>query len=342
MFRKIIVTLILIVSLTSCTEAPVPQVDLFQTTYALGTVISINLYDQGSQALMNELITRIAEIEGMMSAQEEASEVSEISRQAGIAPVKVSPETYEVVQRALYYAELSNGSFDPTIEPIVQLWRIGTEEPRVPEPAEIDNALTLVDYTKVVLNEAEQSIYLSDVGMSLDLGGIAKGYAADELVKLLDAAAVDRAMINLGGNIYAYGEKADGEAFKVAIQTPYDQRNTYFGYVTLKDMTVVTSGPYERYFEKDGQIYHHIFDANTGYPIESDVASVSVVAEKSMDGDALSTVLFTMSPEAGLKLIESLEGIECIYVDKSFALTLSTGLNNNFTLTDKTYKMSHE
>ncbi len=342
MFRKIVVTFILIVTLTSCTEAQVPQVDLIQTTYALGTVISINLYDQGSQALMNELITRIAEIEGMMSAQEDASEVSEITRQAGIAPVKVSPETFEVVQRALYYAELSSGSFDPTIGPIVQLWRIGTKNPRVPEPAEIEEALLFVDYTKVVLNEVEQTIYLSDVGMSLDLGGIAKGYAADELVKLLDASYIERAMINLGGNIYAYGEKADGKAYKVAIQTPYDQRNTYFGYVTLRNMTVVTSGPYERYFEKDGQIYHHIFDATTGYPIQSDVASVSVVAEQSMDGDALSTLLFTMSPEAGLKLIESLEGIECIYVDKSFSLTLSTGLNNNFTLTDETYKLSKE
>lgn len=334
--KRIILVMTIMAMLSSCTQ--VPQEDLSQTTYALGTVININLYDQGDQALMNALIDRVGAIEAMMSAQMEDSEVSEITRQAGIAPVVVSPETFEVVQRALYYADLSKGSFDPTIGPIVQLWGIGTEEARVPDPGEIQATLKSVDYTKVVLDEANQSVYLSKLGMSLDLGGIAKGFVADELVEILDQSDVERAMINLGGNIYAYGEKADGENYKVAIQTPYDTRNTYFGYVSIKNMTVVTSGPYERFFEEDGQLYHHIFDANTGYPIQSDVASVSIIAPHSMDADALSTLLFTMNPEEGLALIEALDDINCIYVDKSFNLRMTEGLVASFTLTDQSYQ----
>lgn len=335
--KRLMIVAMLITIFTSCSQTP--KEDLTQTTYALGTVININLYDQGDQGLMTALIERVGEIEGLMSAQIEDSEVSEITRQAGINPVPVSAETFEVVQRAIYYATLSQGSFDPTIGPIVDLWGIGTEEARVPQAEEIEAALKYVDYRQVVLDEAAQSVYLSQPGMSLDLGGIAKGYVADELVDLLDQAGIERAMINLGGNIYAYGEKADGESYKVAIQTPYDERNTYFGYVSLKNMTVVTSGPYERYFEEDGQLYHHIFDANTGYPIQSEVASVSIIAPKSMDADALSTLLFTMAPEEGLALIGSLEGINCIYVDKDFNLRISEDLVPSFTLTDTSYTL---
>ncbi len=329
----------LVLGIAGCNTAEVStnQGDLTQTTYALGTVININLYDQGDQTLMDEMIARVAAIENLMSAQIDDSEVSRITQQAGISPVVVSDETYEVVKKALYYAELSSGRFDPTIGPIVDLWGIGTEEARVPEQEEIDAALAYVDYSKIVLDDEEQTVFLSEEGMSLDLGGIAKGYTADVLVAMLDEANVERAMINLGGNIYAYGIKADGSPYKVAIQTPYDTRNTYFGYVEVSDMTVVTSGPYERYFEEAGQMYHHIFDAKTGYPTNGDVVSVSVIGPTSMDADALSTMLFTMSPEEGLAMIESIEGVDCVYVDEAYNLTLSEGLKDTFILTDEQY-----
>ena len=333
------VLLLAISLLSSCGPTETVVEDLSQTTYALGTVISINLYDQGDQALMDQLIARVSVIEGLMSAQIETSEISEIMNQAGIEPVKVSEETFYVIERALYYADLSGGKFDPTIGPIVDLWGIGTEDARVPDQGEIDEALQYVDYNLIELDEAALTVYLPLEGMSLDLGGIAKGYVADELVKVLDEGQVERAMINLGGNVYAYGEKANGELYKVAIQTPYDTRNTYFGYTELQDATVVTSGPYERYFEEDGVIYHHIFDAHTGYPLQGDVVSVSIVSPNSIDADALSTLLFTMSPEDGLELIESIVGIECVYVDKSFKLTLSSGLIDNFVLTDDQYEI---
>ncbi len=338
--KKIVAVLLILVTITGCQTAP--EEDLVQTTYALGTVITINLYDQGDEALMKTLIDKVTDIEQKMSSQKETSEVNAITAGAGVEPVIVSEDTFQVIQKALTYSELSDGRFDPTIRPILDLWQIGTDDARVPEAGEIEEALPFVDYSKVVLDEESQAVYLPETGMALDLGGIAKGYVADELVKLLDEYQIERAMINLGGNIYAYGEKASGEPYKIAIQTPYDTRNTYFGFVELRDMTVVTSGPYERFFEEEGSFYHHIFDAKTGYPTSGEVVSVSVITKNSMDADALSTLLFTMSPDEGLALIESMEGTECIYVDKDYGLILSSGLKETFTLTDTQYKILND
>ncbi|PKM54770.1 FAD:protein FMN transferase [Petrocella atlantisensis] len=309
------------------------------TTYALDTVITINLYDEGSEAIFTRMTNRINEIETLMSKHIAGSEVDLINQNAGIKPVVVSQDTYKVVERALMYAKLSKGSFDPTIGPIVDLWGIGTEEARVPSRDEITQKLNYVDYEAIILDEQEGSVYLSKTDMSIDLGAIAKGFVADELVLLLRNEGISKAIINLGGNVYAYGEKDNGDEWKIAIQTPYDQRNVNFGYVEIKDKTVVTSGPYERYFEEDGKTYHHIFDANTGYPIDGETVSVTIVTQSSMDADALSTLLFTMNQKEGLDLIESIDGVECLYIDQDYEIRMSSGFEEMFTLTDHTYKI---
>ncbi|MBN4069285.1 MAG: thiamine biosynthesis protein ApbE [Alkaliphilus sp.] len=314
---------------------------LSQTTFALGTVININLYDEGSQELMTELIEKISNIEKAMSKNLKDSEISQINRQAGIAPVKVSEETYFVLERAIEFAELSDGKFDPTIGPIIDLWGIGTEAAKVPDAKELSKRLSKVDYKKVQLNKEEQTIYLELEGMALDLGGIAKGYTADALVQLLQANQVNKAMLNLGGNVFAYGEKNNGKPWKIAIQNSFDQRNNYFGYVEVVNKTVVTSGSYERYFEEEGHVYHHIFDATTGVPVQTEAVSVSVIADSSTDADALSTILFTLSIKEGIALVENLEGIECIYVTADKEIYLSSGVKEIFTLTDERYVIKH-
>jgi len=309
------------------------------TTYALDTVITINLYDEGSEAIFTRMTNRINEIETLMSKHIAGSEVDLINQNAGIKPVVVSQDTYKVVERALIYAKLSNGSFDPTIGPIVDLWGIGTEDARVPSRDEITQKLNYVDYEAIILDEQVGSVYLSKTDMSIDLGAIAKGFVADELVLILRNEGISKGIINLGGNVYAYGEKDNGDEWKIAIQTPYDQRNVNFGYVEIKDKTVVTSGPYERYFEEDGKTYHHIFDANTGYPIDGETVSVTIVTQSSMDADALSTLLFTMNQKDGLDLIESIDGVECLYIDQDYEIRMSSGFEEMFTLTDHTYKI---
>lgn len=335
MIKKIIGIMLCIVVLSGCSEKD--KEPLTKTVYALGTVITINLYNEGSEELLDTLTKRIVDIEQKMSTSISTSDVSKVNQSAGENWVKVSEGTYEVIKRALYFSKLSEGRFDLTIGPIVNLWGIGTEAANLPNQAAISAALILVDYNKIEINDDEMSIYLPIKGMSIDLGGIAKGYVADELVKILKEKKIKKAMINLGGNIYAYGVKDSGNEWKIAIQNPYDQRNEYFGYIELIDKTVVTSGPYERYFEEDGKIYHHIFDAHTGYPIEGDIVSVTVVSDKSIEADALSTVLYTFSQEDGLKLIESMDGVECIYVDKDNQIVLSSGLKDVFVLTDEGY-----
>ncbi|MDF1617583.1 FAD:protein FMN transferase [Petrocella sp. FN5] len=311
------------------------------TTYALDTVITINLYDEGSEAIFTRMTNRIHEIEALMSKHIEGSEVDLINQNAGIKPIVVSQDTYQVIERALLYAKLSKGSFDPTVGPIVDLWGIGTEEAKVPSADEITEKLMYVDYEAIILNEFDRSVYLSKTDMAIDLGAIAKGYVADELALVLKSEGINKAIINLGGNVYAYGEKDSGDDWKIAIQTPYDQRNVNFGYVEIKNKTVVTSGPYERYFEKDGKTYHHIFDANTGYPVEGETISVTIVTQSSMDADALSTLLFTMNQQEGLDLIESMDGVECLYIDRDYEIRMSSGFEEIFTLTDNTYKVVH-
>lgn len=197
------------VIITGCTQAPKEPLTK-KTTYALGTVITINLFDEGDETLMSSLVTRVTEIEQLMSMQQTTSELSAITEAAGREAVLVSEETYIVIKEALKYAQLSEGSFDPTVAPIIKLWSIGTEDARLPEVSEIDQALAYVDYSLVELSDTDRSVYLPLAGMSLDLGSIAKGYAADEVVRLLKEADVKKAMIDLGGNIYAHGLKIVG------------------------------------------------------------------------------------------------------------------------------------
>ncbi|PHS35148.1 MAG: thiamine biosynthesis protein ApbE [Alkaliphilus sp.] len=316
--------------------------DLSQTTFALGTVININLFDEGSQELMTEIIEKISIIEKAMSRKLKDSEISQINRQAGISPVKVSEETFFIIDKAIQFAKLSNGKFDPTLGPVIELWGIGTEAAKVPDSKELSKVLSKVDFRKIQLDKKEQTVFLELEGMALDLGGIAKGFVADAVIELLRENKINNAMLNLGGNVFAYGEKDNGEPWKIAIQNSFNQRNSYFAYVEIVDKSVVTSGSYERYFEENGLAYHHIFDAVTGFPVQTEVVSVTVIAASSTDADALSTILFALPIAEGIALVEKLEGIECIYVTEDNKIYLSSGAKEFFVLTDSSYVVNSD
>ncbi|MDR1211339.1 MAG: FAD:protein FMN transferase, partial [Spirochaetaceae bacterium] len=198
-----------------------------QTEYVLGTVCSINLYGRGSARLYRSIFDRFREIEGRMSANIEDTELEKINVQAGIAPVKVHQDLVEVLLRARYFAEITGGAFDPTIGPLVKLWNIGFDGARVPSQEEIDSALPLVNWRDLVIDEDAGTVFLAKPGMRLDIGGIAKGYAADEAVSLIRRAGIPRAIVDLGGNIFAYGEKEGGQPWRVGIQNPSGLRNDY-------------------------------------------------------------------------------------------------------------------
>lgn len=336
-FKKISMLLLCVCFLLTGCQSKVDETPVSRTQFVLGTVVTIDLYDNGTEAILDKAFERLLEIENLMSANLEASEISRVNSLAGKEAVVVSDDTFTVIQQGLYYGDLSRGAFDISMEPVVHLWNIGTDQAKVPDMSVLQEVIRKVDYKEVILDEDDQSVFLPKEGMGLDLGGIAKGYAADEIVKLLENEGVTKAMLNLGGNVYAMGTKSPNTQWKIGIQNPFDVRNAYFGVVTIADKSVVTSGPYERYFEENGKRYHHIFDVETGMPVENNIASVSVIADVSMDGDALSTSLYVLGIDQGIALVESLEGVECIFVTQDKVVTISSGLKDIFSIEDLEY-----
>jgi thiamine biosynthesis lipoprotein len=310
-----------------------------QTEFVLGTVCTINLYRKGTPQVYRTLFSRLREIEGIMSANRADSDLARVNRNAGLMPVPVPPELITALSRARYFAGISGGAFDPTIGPLVKLWGIGADTARVPGEEEIRAALALVNWRELEIDDKAGTVYLPRPGMALDLGGIAKGYAADAVTALIREAGLSRAVIDLGGNIFALGEKSRNKPWRIALQNPREPRGNYIGVLEVRDKTVVTSGVYERFLETGGRRYHHILSTGDGYPADTGLLSVSVIAGSSTDADALSTALFVLGYERGRALAESLEGVEAVFVSGDLSIRATEGALALFTLADDTYRL---
>jgi thiamine biosynthesis lipoprotein len=293
--------------LVSCSAAVQPRSEA-----VLGTACTVNAFSDGTAGLYDELFARLAQIDDAFSVNKDTSEVSAVNRAAGRNAVHVSADVMYVAETALHYADVSGGAFDPAIGPLVKLWGINTDHARVPSQAEIDSVLPLVNWRDVAAVPDSTdlhhggTLFLRHEGMALDFGGIAKGYAADELVKILRAHHVKRAVIDLGGNIYVYGKKKDGSPWHVGIKDPDNPEGDPITVLDVEpDSTVVTSGIYERFFIRNGILYHHILDPETGYPAASGRKSVTIVGHSSIQADALSTSVFIMEKQQGEKLAEN-------------------------------------
>ncbi len=276
-----------------------------KTDFVLDTVATIAIYacsgKEDEETLLNEAFDEIRRYERLFSAEIKDSDISRLN-EAGGKETKVSPETMELIKLSLKYSELSNGAFDITIRPVSKLWDFkGGNKP--PKDNEIREALSHVGYRNISLNEEECTVTLSDPKSELDPGGIAKGYIADRIKKFLLDRGVTSAIINLGGNVVLIGSKPDGNDFNVGIEKPFSDGEMLKS-LKLSDLSVVTSGNYERYFYYEDRLYHHILDTATGYPVESDMDSVTVVSGYSADGDALSTTLFCLGKEKGKEFLE--------------------------------------
>nr|WP_208459833.1 FAD:protein FMN transferase [Clostridium botulinum] len=319
-----------------------PEEPVSRETYLMGTIINIKAYGKNADKAVQASVDKISDIENKMSLNISTSEVNKINKNAGIAPVKVSKNTFDVVKASLIYSEKSKGSFDITVEPLVSLWGIGTDKARIPSKDEISNALKLINYKDVIINEKESTVMLKRKGQAIDLGAIAKGYTADELKKVLLNYNVSSAFLSLGGNVYVLGNKPDKTPWKIGVQNPLEPRGDYLGIVSVSDKSVVTSGNYERFFERNGKRYHHIFDTKTGYPAEKGLISVSIISDKSIDGDALSTSVYTLGLDEGKKLIESLKGVEAIFVTNDKKVYITSGLKDTFKLTNTDFKLQNK
>lgn len=324
---------------TGCMQSKNNTESLSRTEFMLGTTVSITLYDHQSDELLDKAFNRIAELENTLSINKSNTLLDEVNASAGKSATQLDSDTFDVIQKGLSYSTLTNGSFDITIGPLVKLWNIGFPEARVPSQNEIDEKLPLIDYTKVTLDDTNQTIYLQEEGMLLDLGGIGKGYAADEITALLRSEGVNHAIIDLGGNLFMIGDKADGKPWTVGVQDPFNPRGDIIGHLSVINKSVVTSGIYERYLEQDDKKYHHILNPKTGYPYDNEIAGVTIVSDSSIDGDAISTAVFSMGLDKGMQFVESLEGIDAIFITTDYKVHVSSGLTNNFKLTAENFSL---
>ncbi len=314
MLKKQFLLLFLIFSLlftTSCKSANEPYV---YTGFYFDTVITLTFYDEKDITLAQECFNLCETYENMLSRTTENSDIWNINHSNG-TPVEVSSETYALLEEALYYCELTDGKIDITVAPLMDLWDFNqsSDEAVPPTEQEISTILPHVNYHQIILND--NTVTLKDASAQIDLGFIAKGYIADCLKDYLVSQGVNHALINLGGNISVIGNKPDGTDYMIGIQHPFAPQGTAIDVVNVHDTSVVTSGTYERYFTYNEVSYHHILDATTGFPINNDILSVTIICESSTRADALSTTCFVLGLEQSLEYISSLDDVTCIIVD---------------------------
>lgn len=288
------------------------------------TVITLTVYDPDHVDYMQDCFDMAAKYENMFSRTIADSDISKINNAAGEF-VEVSDETIELLEYGLKYCELSNGAFDITVGALSDTWDFKNNTGVVPDQSVIDTTLATVDYNNIMIDG--NKVCLNAEGAMIDLGGIAKGYIADKMKEYLVEQGVTSAIINLGGNVLLVGSKTDGTKYTIGIQKPFDETGTAMASVDIQDCSLVSSGVYERYFELDGTIYHHILNTDTGYPVENGLYGVTIISENSVDGDALSTAVFSLGLKDGMALIESLENTEAIFITDELETVLSSGIS---------------
>lgn len=304
--------MLLIISQTGCgAKEPVSQ-----EFFCLDTVCTITVYGQSqgdSEKIIEEAIQLCGDYENVLSRTVRDSDVDRINT-AGCKPVEVSDDTVAVIKKGIELGELSGGKFDITIGAVSSMWDF--DEGILPEDAAIQSALKTVDYKQISIDGNKVALGIG--GAMLDLGGIAKGYIADRVTELLRDNGVEQAIINLGGNVVAIGEKESGTPWVVGIERPYSDRTEIIGALEAEDETVTTSGVYERCFDKNGKFYHHVLDPETGYPMETENEAVTVLgpAGMSAESDAFGTICLMLGQEASEKMLENYPEFRVAFVDK--------------------------
>ncbi|ANK60861.1 FAD:protein FMN transferase [Loigolactobacillus backii] len=296
--------------------------------HLMGTIITLQIEAKSPEPILDELVNRLKIYDHRFSANDPSSELMAITKQAGIEPVVVNPELYKLIEFGLHYSLVPQSRLNIAIGPLVQTWRIGFTDAKLPTPEEIVTALNKTNPLDIVLDGIAHSVFLKKPGMAIDLGSLAKGYIADMLVAYLKQIDVTSAMINLGGNVLTMGPMpthAD-HFWRIGIQDPAKSRGHYKKVLQIRDQSVVTSGIYERQLVVNGKKYHHILDARTGYPVVTDLASLTIIADKSLDCELWTTRLFGQPSEISIATINQTPNIEGIVIDQAGKVFISAGL----------------
>ena len=317
MKHRLLLPLLLSLLLTGCARQSEKQ---SVTGFAFDTVLTLTAYTD-DDTLLTQALAKCSEYEQLLSATVEGSDVWNLNH-AGGDWVDVSEDTAAVLTIAQEVYTLSDGAFDITVAPVSALWDFTSDTPALPDPEALSAALTLVDGSRLEVDGTRAR--LPD-GMSVDLGGVAKGYIADRIAEFLQEAGVEHALLNFGGNVRVLGDRPDGTPWTVGIQDPDGATGDLIAAITLDHGSAVTSGTYQRYFELDGVRYHHLLDPATGYPVRNGLDSVTILCDDGGLADALSTACFVLGETDGLALVESLDGVEAAFLRDDGTLTVSSG-----------------
>ena len=307
------------------------QEPLVKNGFYFNTIIAIQLNDSQDESLIDTCFDMANTYEHYLSRTLEGSDIYNINHANG-APVEVHDETAELIRYGIAFGDLSGGVFDISIGALTDLWDIPNNNGTIPAQSQIDAALATVDYRQITVDG--NTVTLGNPDAALDLGGIAKGYAADRMREYLNANGACEGFINLGGNVLTLGQKANDEPYHIGIRKPFGEDGETITAVDVTDRSIVTSGRYERYFEKDGHIYHHILDPKNGYPYDNGLNGVTILSDSSMVGDALSTICFALGQEKGTEFLSSMPSndllnptlaaettLQAIFIDENNELT---------------------
>ena len=330
LFSKKILLPLLVGSLllTGCSSNKIQEQK--KTVYAMDTIMDLTAYTDNSDVL-NDAEKKINEIDKELRRGSQESEIYAVNNNE---ETKLTDETAYIVETALNIGKKTRGAFDITIAPVMDLWGFYNQNFYVPTDDEIKNALKNVDYSKVSIKD---NVISKPKETQVDLGGIAKGYTSDTIIKLLKDEGVTSAIISLGGNVQTLGTKPDGNLWKVAIQDPFDQ-NKYVGGVKVSDKAVITSGGYQRYFVKDGVTYEHIVDPKTGKPATRGLSSVTIVTDKGIEGDGLSTALFVMGLDKATEYWRENQDFQAVFITTDGKIYVTDGLKDSY-FSDRDYSI---
>lgn len=283
--------------------------------YLMGTKISLYIKGDGAEKLAEKACDMLIYYEEVFSANSDNSQLAMLKKTASLAPQKVDEELYELIKTGKKHSLCDNTYLNIAIGPLIKLWRIGFKEAHVPDKESIAKVLELLKPENIQLDDEKKTVYFLKKGIEIDLGAIAKGYFADKVMEFFKENGAVSAMVDMGGNVLVFGDSpSNGGDWNVGIQNPFLPRGNAVALVKIKDQSVVTSGIYERVFEKDGSKYHHIFDSKTGYPIESNIASLTIIADKSLDCDIYTTKLFGLDADSIIHRVNRIKGMGAVVI----------------------------
>lgn len=287
------------------------------TQFIFDTVCNITI-DNGTKKVLDGAFSLCQKYDDLFSKTKPKSDVSQLNNSNGEF-IAVNSDTYKLLETAKKYSAFSNGKFDITVASLTKLWNFTEENPTVPNNEEIKRALVSVNYNNIILNNGKVKLLNNS---KVDLGGIAKGFVADKIIEYFSTNNVDSGVLNLGGNVVVFGKEKN-----IGIQKPFAANGEYSAVVKADNVSVVTSGNYQRYFEIDNKIYHHILDTENGYPIDNNLNSVTIISKNSVDGDALSTACFSLGIDASKELLKNFDGVEAIFITKDNNIIVTSGLS---------------